>query len=1033
MLRAVTAVGRLLRATVALTVLAGFTAGVPWLLASFTGWPLDWIGWPHPGNLPSGGDVLTAISTAWSDENLLALLATLGWLLWVLFCRDVVIEVIEAAATTAATRRGHPRPRESGRGPLRWTAAVLVGAIVGAVLVDTVRGVVQPGGAGAADAAARHPAIAAAPARANSLPAGYVLTQAGPRAAVSVPADPITRIPMADLNDGDPDVPGWARNAPGGIHQVVKDDNLWDIADAKLGDPYRWREIYVLNRGHRQANGHALTDPDVIHIGWILALPARNRQAPTLATPEHTGPAPHTPAPASPTPGSSTPASPSPTTPTPASPRPAGSATAEPDPDGVVPEPTAPTPSPANTTAPSTGTAGTPPSASPSSEPPANAPHADDGEGVSLPGGWVGLPLAATLLAAAALVWRRRRHRYQPRLVSGEPLDDQDLRPLPPVVGRLRHSVREQAPQLLDPPPAPRQPSVAEYAQADTEEWELPPVGPSGIDLAGLTDQLPAGGLGLTGPGAEPAARGLLVATLFTGGPTDPDARGQVVIPADALTTLLGAHTVQIGAIPRLTVAATLSDALTRVEELLIERRRQLQEYDAADLAELRAADPYHPPMPPVLLLAEAPRPELHTRLSSTLQLGTPLQISAVLLGEWPGGDTLTVHADGRTTAAEPQRLAVLDVATTVQLLNVLREAHTGERATPPQADAHGPASDLPAASPSTEETAPEPVDSQPAATTAPAAAESTTEEQHPTEPVAATGPSTETDAGDTTRSPQPRPRPRQPVRIRLLSEPAIFDRDGTATTGLRLHARELLVYLAVHRDGADLPQIMEAFWPTATLRRAGERLSTEVADLRGRIRKAAADGKIQPVINTGGRYVLNADLLDIDLWRMADALRRASKATDPAARIAALREAVDAHTGVLADGHDYDWIEQHREQVRRHGLRAGLHLANLLTEHDPTEAAALAQSAADLDPYNEEAARQAMRSLSRIGDTAGIRTRLLRLRDALDEIDEEPSGETTALATQLQRKISDSELGAGKNKSGDGLARDRELPTIDR
>jgi two-component SAPR family response regulator len=516
---------------------------------------------------------------------------------------------------------------------------------------------------------------------------------------------------------------------------------------------------------------------------------------------------------------------------------------------------------------------------------------------------------------------------------------------------------------------------------------------------------MPASGLGLTGPGAEPAARALLVATLSTGGPTDPDARSKVVIPADALTALLGAHTAEVRTIPRLTVAATLSDALTRVEELLIERRRLLEEYDAPDLADLRTADPYHPPMPPVLLLAEVPRPELHARLSTTLQLGTPLQIAAVLLGEWPEGETLAVHADGRTTATDQQRLAVLDVATTVQLLNLLREAHTGEPATPPQADADSHASDTSTTpSPPTEGTAAEPANSQPATTVA-AAAESTAEEQHATEPV--TEPSEETDAGDTTQAPQPRPHRRRPVRIRLLGEPAVFDRDGTAITGLRRHARQLLVYLAVHRDGADLPQIMEAFWPTATLRRAGERLSTEAADLRGRIRQAAGDAKVQPVINTGGRYVLNADLLDIDLWRMSDALRRASNATDPEARVAALREAVDAHTGGLADGHDYDWIEPAREQVRRHGVRARLHLANLIAEHDPADATALAQAAAGLDPYNEEAARQAMRSLARIGDAAGIRTRLQRLRDALDEIDEEPSSETISLAAQLQRKTS--------------------------
>jgi hypothetical protein len=84
--------------------------------------------------------------------------------------------------------------------------------------------------------------------------------------------------------------------------------------------------------------------------------------------------------------------------------------------------------------------------------------------------------------------------------------------------------------------------------------------------------------------------------------------------------------------------------------------------------------------------------------------------------------------------------------------------------------------------------------------------------------------------------------------------------------------------------------------------------------------------------------------------------------------------------------------------------------------------AAAFARGpAANLDPYNEETARQAIRSLARIGDTAGVQTQFQRLRDALDEIDEEPSSETTSLAAQLQRRLSGNALGGGMNESGDG------------
>jgi DNA-binding SARP family transcriptional activator len=210
-----------------------------------------------------------------------------------------------------------------------------------------------------------------------------------------------------------------------------------------------------------------------------------------------------------------------------------------------------------------------------------------------------------------------------------------------------------------------------------------------------------------------------------------------------------------------------------------------------------------------------------------------------------------------------------------------------------------------------------------------------------------------------------------------------------------------------VHRNGANLSQIMEAFWPDAKVRRAAERLSTEVSNLRGHIRQAAGDKDIQPVVNSGSRYHLDGELVDVDVWRLVDALRPGVAATEPAARIAALREAIDAHTGVLAEGHDYDWIEPAREQLRRNGIRARVSLAELLAEPDPHTAAQLTRAAAALDPINEDLTRQAMRALARIGDIAAIRAQLHQLRAALEDIDEAPSDETITLAAHLERQIS--------------------------
>ena len=55
---------------------------------------------------------------------------------------------------------------------------------------------------------------------------------------------------------------------------VVKPgDTLRKLAMEHLGDENRWPEIYEINKGVVQADGRALADPDLIHIGWILRIP----------------------------------------------------------------------------------------------------------------------------------------------------------------------------------------------------------------------------------------------------------------------------------------------------------------------------------------------------------------------------------------------------------------------------------------------------------------------------------------------------------------------------------------------------------------------------------------------------------------------------------------------------------------------------------------------------------------------------------------------------------------------------------------
>ncbi len=56
---------------------------------------------------------------------------------------------------------------------------------------------------------------------------------------------------------------------------VKAGDTLRSIAMAHLGDENRWPQIYELNKGVLQADGRALTNPDLIRIGWVLQVEPR--------------------------------------------------------------------------------------------------------------------------------------------------------------------------------------------------------------------------------------------------------------------------------------------------------------------------------------------------------------------------------------------------------------------------------------------------------------------------------------------------------------------------------------------------------------------------------------------------------------------------------------------------------------------------------------------------------------------------------------------------------------------------------------
>lgn len=86
-----------------------------------------------------------------------------------------------------------------------------------------------------------------------------------PSAHLLLPAIPLAAIALLGTA-----IPAAAQVVPSDsavVHEVRRGDTLWDLARECLGDPFRWPEIYRMNRG-------IVADPDLIYPRESLRLPA---------------------------------------------------------------------------------------------------------------------------------------------------------------------------------------------------------------------------------------------------------------------------------------------------------------------------------------------------------------------------------------------------------------------------------------------------------------------------------------------------------------------------------------------------------------------------------------------------------------------------------------------------------------------------------------------------------------------------------------------------------------------------------------
>jgi DNA-binding SARP family transcriptional activator len=708
---------------------------------------------------------------------------------------------------------------------------------------------------------------------------------------------------------------------------VREGDTLWDIAREHLGDGLTWPRIYSLNNDRVQDDGASLTDPDLIKPGWRLAIPTAHgtpAPPPPLRAPE--------------------------TTPGPPVQHPTGehahdddSAAAEPTSDAEgKPRPRADRTTP--TSAPATVSLGE--------------------------AGLIGITLAAGLLAA-----RRYWHFYQRRL--RDPESDTDVPELSPLVEKAAQAAHTATQRRTPPDPEalvirrtpPRPPLPARTVSIgvrDTAEVQL--------------DELAtANGCGWTGPGAEDAARALLVGILTAAERQRPGPpQVTAVVTQDLADLLLPGLPVQFSA---LTQSADTAQAIQTAElRLLAQARAHAQhENDATnDLNEPPAA-----PGPGTLLLLTAPE-AVHTgQLQALAARNHPdTLIVLTLKTSLPGAERWHITSDGTTRPApsghhtEPLRLFHLTPEAGRDMTDVLLTAH-GRSPRPRVLPIPGPTP-----SPATRR---EPAQPEP---------DPTPDEDAPDHPVE---PET------------PAPSRGKPVRLHVLGPITLYARGNPDPIGtqLRSEVHEFLALLAAHPTGLLAADIAEK------LHLDPAKDQNALKNLRRAVRRAlrAATGITAQefILRQGELHKLNPQLVETDLSKFTVALKQAFHLTGTGSSsdraIPAVQEALSHYRGPFAHGSDYVWVDTVREHLAVKATDAAIRLARAAEAPDAPSGdrdavLALLEHLAQAHPDHERLAQHAIRLYQAAGRHDAARHTYTRLERALADLGLVPEPPTKSLVS---------------------------------
>ncbi|WP_299521104.1 LysM peptidoglycan-binding domain-containing protein [uncultured Serinicoccus sp.] len=231
---------RVLTGLGALLVLAVILVGLPVVLIALGGNPL-------PSSLPDLGQLRDVLTTRDDGTVVLAAAKVLGWLVWAAFAVSILVEI-------PAQLRGVKAPQLPALSLPQSTTHGLVAAALALFLT-------APAAVNAATpASATHPTTTTQQSQTGPIDTGQ-------RSAGATEVGP-TPTAVSERRDGEA-----AREVDTVV--VEEGDTLSGLAAEHLDDGTRWPELYEASDDVVQPDGRTLQDPDLIHPGWQITLPAQ--------------------------------------------------------------------------------------------------------------------------------------------------------------------------------------------------------------------------------------------------------------------------------------------------------------------------------------------------------------------------------------------------------------------------------------------------------------------------------------------------------------------------------------------------------------------------------------------------------------------------------------------------------------------------------------------------------------------------------------------------------------------------------------